>query len=82
MINALHCALGHVAQGAVQYVAKQGLIEGVKLNSASTPEFCEACTKAKAMRQPVTTRLVVIDFLISRCGIDQKGILEYGDEGE
>jgi hypothetical protein len=31
-INELHCALGHVAQGAVQYVVKQGLIEGMELN--------------------------------------------------
>jgi hypothetical protein len=51
-INELHRALGHVAQGAVQYAVKQGLIEGVELDSASTPEFCEACTKAKATRQP------------------------------
>jgi transposase InsO family protein len=51
-INELHHALGHVAQGAVQYAVKQGLIEGVKLNSTSTPEFCEACTKAKATCQP------------------------------
>jgi transposase InsO family protein len=39
-------------QDAVQYAVKQGLIEGVELNSASTPEFCEACTKAKATHQP------------------------------
>jgi hypothetical protein len=51
-INELHRALGHVAQGAIQYAVKQGLIEGVELNSASTPEFCEACMKAKAMSQP------------------------------
>jgi hypothetical protein len=51
-INELHRALGHVAQGAVQYMVKQGLIEGVELDSASTLEFCEACTKAKATRQP------------------------------
>jgi hypothetical protein len=47
-MNELHCALGHVAQGAILYVVKQGLIEGVKLDSTSTPEFCDACTKAKA----------------------------------
>jgi hypothetical protein len=51
-INGLHQALGHVAQGAVQYAVKQGLIEGVELNSASTPEFCDACMKAKATCQP------------------------------
>jgi hypothetical protein len=51
-INELHHALGHVAQGAVQYAVKQGLIKGVELDSASTLEFCEACTKAKPTRQP------------------------------
>jgi hypothetical protein len=51
-INELHRALGHVAQGTIQYTVKQGLIEGVKLDSASTPEFCDACMKAKATRQP------------------------------
>jgi hypothetical protein len=30
MINELHHALGHVAQGAVQYAVKQGLIKGIK----------------------------------------------------
>jgi hypothetical protein len=51
-INELHRALGHVAQGAVQYTVKQGLIEGVGLDSASTLEFYDACTKARATRQP------------------------------
>jgi transposase InsO family protein len=51
-INELHRALGHVAQGAIQYAVKQGLIEGVELDSASTLEFCEACMKAKATHQP------------------------------
>jgi hypothetical protein len=51
-INELHCALGHVAQGAILYAVKQGLIEGIQLNSTSTPEFCDACTKAKATRKP------------------------------
>jgi hypothetical protein len=51
-INELHRALGHVAQGAVQYAVKQGLIEGAEPDSASTPKFCEACTKAKATHQP------------------------------
>jgi hypothetical protein len=50
-INELHHALGHVAQGTIQYTVKQGLIEGVELDSASTPELCEAYTKAKATCQ-------------------------------
>jgi hypothetical protein len=51
-INELHCALGHVAQGAIKYAVKQGLIEGVELDSTSTPEFCEAYMKARATHQP------------------------------
>jgi transposase InsO family protein len=51
-INELHRALGHVAQGTVQYAVKQGLIEGVELDSTSTLKFCEACMKEKAMHQP------------------------------
>jgi hypothetical protein len=51
-INELHRALGHVTQGTIQYTVKQGLIEGIELDSTSTPEFCEACTKTKATRQP------------------------------
>jgi hypothetical protein len=50
-LNKLHCALEHVVQGTVLYMVKQGLIEGVEPNSASTPEFCDACTKAKEIRQ-------------------------------
>jgi transposase InsO family protein len=53
-INELHCTLGHVAQGAMLYTVKQGLIEGVKLDSTSTPKFCDTYTKAKATRQPFT----------------------------
>jgi transposase InsO family protein len=51
-INKLHHALGHVAQGTVQYMVKQGRIKGIELDSASTLEFCEACMKAKATHQP------------------------------
>jgi hypothetical protein len=41
-INELHHALGHVAQGTIQYVVKQGLIEGIdNPNTTQTPE----CTK-------------------------------------
>jgi hypothetical protein len=56
-VNELHHALGHVAQGAVLYAVKQGLIEGIELDSASTPEFCDACTKEKAMRQLFPTEM-------------------------
>jgi hypothetical protein len=48
----LHRVLGHVSQEAVRQMVAQGLVVGVELDSSSTPEFCEACAKAKATRQP------------------------------
>src|ERR1700710_1931267 len=48
----LHRVLGHVSQSAVLDAVKKGLIEGVKLDSTLQPEFCDACTQAKASRQP------------------------------
>jgi transposase InsO family protein len=48
----LHKALGHVSQTAVAHAVKDGLVEGVELDSTSIPAFCDACTKAKATRQP------------------------------
>jgi hypothetical protein len=51
-INELHRALGHVSQTAVLDAVKKGLIEGVDLDTTSKPVFCEACTQAKATRQP------------------------------
>ena len=48
----LHRALGHVSQPAILDAVKKGLIEGVELDSTSQPEFCEACTQAKSLRQP------------------------------
>jgi hypothetical protein len=48
----LHRVLGHVSQTAVLDAVKKGLIEGVELDSTSQPEFCDACTQAKASRQP------------------------------
>jgi hypothetical protein len=48
----LHRVLGHVLQGAVLHAVKEGLVEGVVLDAASVPEFCDTCTMAKAARQP------------------------------
>jgi hypothetical protein len=48
----LHRVLGHVVQGAVLHTVKEGLVEGVVLDAASAPEFCDTCTMAKAARQP------------------------------
>jgi hypothetical protein len=51
-VSDLHRTLGHVAQPAVIDAIRNRLIEGVELIPASKPEFCKACTKAKAVRQP------------------------------
>ena len=51
-VSELHRALGHVSQSAVKLAVANGLIEGVELDSASEPEFCDACEKGKAARQP------------------------------
>jgi hypothetical protein len=48
----LHRVLGHVAQGVVLHTVKEGLIEGVALDAASKPEFCDTCMKAKATCVP------------------------------
>jgi hypothetical protein len=51
-IHKLHRVLGHVSQPAVLDAVKKGLIKGVALDSTLKPEFFEACTQAKATRQP------------------------------
>ncbi|OAX33269.1 hypothetical protein K503DRAFT_700691 [Rhizopogon vinicolor AM-OR11-026] len=51
-VSELHCALGHISQSAVKLAVENGLIEGVELDSASEPEFCDACIKGKATWQP------------------------------
>ncbi|KIJ05862.1 hypothetical protein PAXINDRAFT_40054, partial [Paxillus involutus ATCC 200175] len=48
----LHRILGHVSQTAIKSAVMKGLVEGVELDSASEPKFCDACEKGKATRQP------------------------------
>jgi hypothetical protein len=48
-VSDLHRALGHVAQPAVIDTVWNGLIGRVELFSDTKPEFCNACTKAKAV---------------------------------
>jgi hypothetical protein len=50
-VRDLHRALGHVVQPAVIDAVQNGLIGGVELFSDPKPEFCDACMKAKALRQ-------------------------------
>ena len=39
-------------QPAVMDTVKKGLVKGVELDPTSLPEFCDTCTKAKAVWQP------------------------------
>jgi hypothetical protein len=55
-VNELHQVLGHVSQTAVLDAVKKVLVEGVELDSTSQPEFCDACTQAKASHQPFPKR--------------------------
>jgi hypothetical protein len=51
-VGQAHRALGHISQTTILHLAKEGLVEGVEVDLSSTPEFCEACMKAKASRKP------------------------------
>ena len=51
-INEAHRKLGHLAYGAVTHALTNGYIAGIELDTSSKPEFCDACAKAKAARQP------------------------------
>jgi hypothetical protein len=51
-ISEAHRKLGHLAYGAVSHAISKGYITGIELDTSSKPEFCDACAKAKAARQP------------------------------
>jgi Reverse transcriptase (RNA-dependent DNA polymerase)/gag-polypeptide of LTR copia-type len=51
-ISEAHRKLGHIAYGAVAHAISKGYITGIELDTSSKPEFCDACAKAKAARQP------------------------------
>ena len=44
--------LAHLAYGAVTHTISKGYIAGIDLDTNSKLEFCDACAKAKAARQP------------------------------
>ena len=51
-ISEAHRKLGHLSYGAISHAVLKGYITGIELDSDSKPEFCEACAKAKAAREP------------------------------
>lgn len=51
-ISEAHKKLGHVSSRAIMHAVEKGYITGIDLERGSKPEFCEACVKAKAARQP------------------------------
>ena len=46
-----HRKLGHAACAAVKSMVVKGMVTGIQIDSNSTEEFCELCTKAKAARK-------------------------------
>ena len=51
-ISKAHRRLGHLAYGAVTHAISKGYIAGIDLDTNSKPEYCDACAKTKAARQP------------------------------
>ena len=51
-ISEAHWKLGYIAPSAIKYTITKGHITSIQLDPKSKPEFCEACAKAKAARQP------------------------------
>ena len=51
-ISEAHWKLGHIAPSAIKYAIAKGHITSIQLDPESKPDFCEACAKAKAARQP------------------------------
>ena len=51
-ISEAHRKLGHLAYGAVTHAISKGYIAGMDLDTNSKLEFCDACAKVKAARQP------------------------------
>jgi hypothetical protein len=51
-VNEAHRKLGHISFFTIKHAISKGYITGIDLNNESKIEFCEACTKAKSIRQP------------------------------
>ena len=51
-ISEAHRKLRHLSYGAISHAVLKGYITGIELDSDSKKEFCEACAKAKAAREP------------------------------
>ena len=44
--------MGHVKHEDLHCMVKKGKVTRISLDTISTPDFCEACMKAKATRKP------------------------------
>jgi hypothetical protein len=42
-----HRIMGHISYGAVRDAIHLGQVKGIELDDSTTPEFCEACARAK-----------------------------------
>ena len=51
LMSEAHRKLGHISSAVIKHVVSKGLITGISLDDNSTPEFCDACVKAKSAHQ-------------------------------
>lgn len=54
MVAELHRRMGHIALEAAKMLVKRGIIEGLKLDEASTISSCDSCEYGKAHRKPIS----------------------------
>ncbi|GJE99589.1 polyprotein [Phanerochaete sordida] len=67
-----HCALGHINTTQLQEMHRQGLVDGMTVDTSSDPDFeCDACVQAKHARAPFPE--------IATGSADQIGAIIYSD---
>jgi hypothetical protein len=72
-VGQAHRALGHISQTVVLQLAKDGLVNRVNVDLSLSPEFCEACAKAKVSCKPFpdktkTEHVPMVPLFILICG--------------
>ena len=55
-IDELHRRMGHINHDDLLKMVHKGMVEGIDLNPASKPTFCEVCIQAKAARKSFPKR--------------------------
>jgi hypothetical protein len=54
-IDEIHAWLGHIGEGAIKRLLKEGTVSRLKVDKKSKFTFCKACAEAKASKEPVPT---------------------------